>query len=81
MKLYGKWCRKELASDITSIRSNYITSYNIELKFKQRQSNIDLKGSFTYYVITKGEGGFGMITLIFALSNAEFDYGRGGEGV
>ena len=22
------------------------------------------KGSFTYYVITKGEGGFGMITLL-----------------
>ena len=34
------------------------------------------KGSITYYVITKGQGGFGMISVIFALSNAEFDYGR-----
>ena len=40
------------------------------------------KGSFTYYVITKGEGGFrnDYANVIFALSNAEFDYGRG-EGV
>ena len=41
------------------------------------------KGSFTYYVITKGEGGFrdDYDTVIFALSNAEFDYGRGGGGL
>ena len=40
------------------------------------------KGSFTYYVITKGEGVFqnDYANVIFALSNAEFDYGRG-EGV
>ena len=39
------------------------------------------KGSFTYYVITKGEGGRNdYANVIFALSNAEFDYGRG-EGV
>ena len=40
------------------------------------------KGSFTYYVITKGEGGFrnDYAYVIFTLSNAEFDYGRG-EGV
>ena len=25
------------------------------------------KGSFTYYVITKGDGGFGMITLMIML--------------
>ena len=37
-------------------------------------------GSFTYYVITKGEGGFlnDYANVFFALSNAEFDYGRGG---
>ena len=34
-------------------------------------------GSFTYYVITKGND---YANVIFALSNAEFDYGRG-EGV
>ena len=42
-----------------------------------------VKGSFTYYVITKGEGGGirnDYANVIFALSNAEFDYGRG-EGV
>ena len=41
-----------------------------------------IKGSFTYYVITEGEGGFrnDYANVIFALSNAEFDYGRG-EGV
>ena len=35
------------------------------------------KGSFTYYVITKGEGVSEWLRLnvIFALSNAEFDYG------
>ena len=38
-----------------------------------------IKGSFTYYVITKG-GGFrnDYTNVIFALSNAEFDYGRVG---
>ena len=32
-------------------------------------------GSFTYYVITKGEGGLrnDYADVIFALSNAEFD--------
>ena len=37
------------------------------------------KGSFTYYVITKGEGVFlnDYANVIFALSNVEFDYGRG----
>ena len=38
------------------------------------------KGSFTYYVITKGEGkGFwnDYANVISALSSAEFDYGRG----
>ena len=41
------------------------------------------KGSFTYYVVTKREGGFGIIThyVIFALSNAEFGYGSGGGGL
>ena len=44
------------------------------------------KGSFTYYVITKGDWGGGgefrkdYANVIFALSNAESDYGRG-EGV
>ena len=44
-------------------------------------SYITDKGSFTYYVITRG-GGFrnDYGNVIFALSNAEFDYGRG-EGV
>ena len=40
-----------------------------------------VKVSFTYYVIAKGERwGFGndYTNVIFALSNAEFDYGRGG---
>ena len=36
------------------------------------------KGSFTYYVITKGEGVLDdYANVIVALSNAEFDYGRG----
>ena len=37
------------------------------------------KGSFTYYVIPKGEGGFrnDYANIIFALSNVEFVYGRG----
>ena len=39
-----------------------------------------LKGSFTYYVITKGGVRNDYANVIFALSNAEFDYGRG-EGV
>ena len=40
----------------------------------------DFKGSFTYYVITKGEGGGfwnDYANVIFALSSAESDYGRG----
>ena len=43
------------------------------------QLNKLYKGSFTYYVITKGEGGFrnDYANVIFALSSAEFDYGRG----
>jgi len=46
----------------------------------QGKSNQSIpKGSFTYYVITKGEGGFRIdyANVIFALSNAEFNYGRG----
>ena len=41
------------------------------------------KGSFKYYVIAKGEGVFrnDYANVIFALSNAEFDYGRGGGGL
>ena len=39
-------------------RSSYV-SCNIEVKCKYIH-----KGSFTYYVITKEEGGFGMITLM-----------------
>ena len=40
-----------------------------------------VKGSFTYYVITKGRGFRNdYANVIFALSNAEFDY-RKGEGV
>ena len=37
-------------------------------------------GSFTYYVITKGKGGGfrnDYANVIFAQSNAEFDYGMG----
>ena len=37
-------------------------------------------GSFTYYVITKGEG-LGLITLMYFLLYAEFDYGSGGGGL
>ena len=40
-------------------------------------AGFNVKGSFTYYVITKGEG---YANVIVALSNAEFDYGRG-EGL
>ena len=59
---------------------NYNTS-----KSELTEHNGQVRGhAFTYYVITKGEdGGFGMIidyaNAIFALSNAEFDYG-GGRG-
>ena len=37
------------------------------------------KGSFTYYVITKGEGGVrnDYTNIIVALSSAAFDYGGG----
>ena len=53
---------------------HYVRHRTVHLNFS--------KGSFTYYVITKGEGGFrnDYANVIFALSNAEFDYGRG-EGV
>ena len=40
-----------------------------------------IQRSFTYYVITKREGGGfrnDYTNVIFALSNAEFYYGRGG---
>ena len=42
---------------------------------------MDFKGSFTYYVITEGERGFrnDYANVIFALSNAEFDYGGRGS--
>ena len=40
----------------------------------RRRSNQTLKGSFTYYVITKGEGVSEWLRyyVIFALSNADF---------
>ena len=40
---------------------------------------ITIKWSVTYHVITKGDGGFrnDHANVIFALSNADFDYGGG----
>ena len=44
-----------------------------------RATDVFNKGSFTYYVIGNGEGGSrnDNANVIFALSNAKFDYGRG----
>ena len=40
------------------------SSHNLTDVIKMIRFQLTGKGSFTYYVITEGEGGFGMITLM-----------------
>ena len=67
---------RNFSSDVGN--NNLTSHHNFRAKFKWSDRDITL-GTFTYYVITEGEGGFrnDYADVILALSNAEFDYARG----